>query len=75
MEGRERKVQPKINFDEIMFRENPIIKEPGVKDYFDSLPDFVKETIMQSGVEIESESHLRQLADHFIKESKNKGKQ
>lgn len=61
-----------INLDEILFNQNPIMKEPGVKEYFENLPEFVKESIMQSGVEIESESHLKQLVDHLIKEQKKK---
>ncbi|NMA79167.1 MAG: hypothetical protein GX967_00820 [Clostridiales bacterium] len=35
------------------------------KQYFDSLPGYVKETIMQTGVEIKSQDELRQLAENI----------
>ncbi len=37
-------------------------ENPALKQYFDSLPPFIQETIMQSGVCIENEEQLRQCA-------------
>lgn len=37
------------------------------KQYFDSLPGYVKETIMQTGVDITTQDQLRNLAENIIK--------
>ncbi|NMB29925.1 MAG: hypothetical protein GX988_00570 [Clostridiales bacterium] len=37
------------------------------KQYFDSLPGYIKETIMQTGVEITTQDELRQLAEKIEK--------
>lgn len=47
-------------------QQNPIMNQPDVQKCFSELPAFVQETIMQSGVEIQSEQHLRELADQIM---------
>ena len=41
--------------------------DPTIKQYFDSLPPFIQETIMQSGVRIESAEQLKACAEKIIK--------
>ncbi len=40
-------------------------EENDVQDYFNSLPEYIQENIMQSGVEIQSVNHLKELAEHY----------
>ncbi len=43
---------------------------PEIKQYFDSLPAFIQETVMQSGVQIETEEQLRQCAEKLMKKDR-----
>lgn len=40
------------------------------KDYFDSLPKFVQETVTQSSAYTKSEEELRAIAENLMKEHK-----
>lgn len=40
--------------------------DPTIKQYFDSLPPFIQETILQSGVRIESAEQLKACAEKII---------
>lgn len=44
---------------------NPIIDNPELKQYFDSLPKAVQESIVQSGAKADTLEQLQQLADNF----------
>ena len=46
---------------------NPLMEDPKLKECFTSLPPYIQESILQSGVEIKSEEHLRQIAQNFQK--------
>lgn len=41
------------------------MQDPAMKQYFDTLPTSVQETIVQSGVEVNSVEQLKQCAEHF----------
>ncbi len=42
------------------------MQDPCMKQYFDTLPAAVQETILQSGVEIHSLEQLKACATHFM---------
>lgn len=44
---------------------NPIFDNTQMKQYFDSLPKSVQESIVQSGAKADSLEQLQQLADNF----------
>ena len=53
-----------------MANQQPIpTQEPAMKQYFDTLPVSVQETIMQSGVEVNSLDQLKQCAQHFMQKN------
>ena len=40
-------------------------EENDVQDYFNLLPEYIQENIMQSGVEIQSVNHLKEMVEHY----------
>lgn len=42
------------------------MQDPAMKQYFDTLPTSVQETIIQSGMEVNSLEQLKQCAEHFM---------
>ena len=42
--------------------------DPKIAEYFNTLPSIAQESIMQSGIEIDSVEHLKQLSDKFLNE-------
>lgn len=49
------------------YASNPLMEDPKLKQCFMSLPAYIQESITQSGIEIKSEEHLRQIAQNFEK--------
>lgn len=45
------------------------MQDPAMKQYFDTLPKNVQETIVQSGVEVSSLEQLKQCAQHFMQKN------
>ena len=45
------------------------MQDPAMKQYFDTLPTSVQETIVQSGVEVNSVEQLKQCAEHFLQKN------
>ena len=45
------------------------MQDPAMKQYFDTLPTSVQETIVQSGVEVNSVEQLKQCAEHFMQKN------
>mgnify|MGYP001454036872 CR=1 FL=1 len=45
----------------------PFENKPEMQKYFDSLPAYVQENIMQTGVEITSLDQLHKCADNLLK--------
>ncbi len=43
----------------------PLNTDPDMKQYFDSLPKYLQETVLQSGAELNSLAQLQELADRF----------
>lgn len=48
----------------------PVELNPATKQYFNTLPAFLKETLIQSGAQIENETQLRACADYLTKDQK-----
>ncbi len=42
--------------------------DPKIAECFNKLPSIAQESIMQSGIEIDSVEHLKQLANKFLNE-------
>lgn len=59
-----------MQMDHSYWEQNPVMKQPDIQKYFSELPAFIQESIMQSGVTIESEQHLRELAEKIMSGSK-----
>ena len=46
-----------------------VMQDPNMKQYFDTLPPSVQETIMQSGVQVDSLEQLKACAENFMKKN------
>ncbi len=44
---------------------NPIENDPQMKQYFDALPKYLQETLLQSGAEVTNLQQLTELAQRF----------
>lgn len=61
-------MQTNHNFPDCEFTDsgsNPFTGSKDVREYFDSLPEYIRENIMQSGIEIKSVEHLKELEKNF----------
>lgn len=58
-----------VEYNQNAFGETPLNLQPDVQRYFDQLPSFLQENIMQSGIEIQSVSHLEQIANNMLEEN------
>lgn len=54
-----------LEYDQSIFGTNPFTGEKDVQEYFNSLPEYIQENIMQSGIEIQSVNHLKELSEHY----------
>lgn len=50
--------------------QNPLEPYPVMSNYFSSLPLFVQESIMQSGIKLEDEKQLRSFAEQLMNKKK-----
>lgn len=57
--------QSPVEYDQSIFGSTPFTGREDVERYFNSLPEYIQENIMQSGIEIESVSHLKQLEQNY----------
>lgn len=53
------------------YNSKPEFQDESTREYFESLPTSVQETIIQSGVEIKSKEHLQELADNYSQNNQN----
>ncbi len=44
-----------------------ILQDPAMKAYFDTLPTSVQETILQSGMKVDTVEQLKACAEQFLK--------
>ncbi len=47
--------------------QNPVFTHPDMKQYFDTLPKFVQETITQSGASLNTLQDLKACAENLMK--------
>ena len=57
--------QNPVEYNQSVFGSTPFTGKEDVERYFNSLPEYIQENIMQSGIEIESVSHLKELEQHY----------
>ncbi len=43
--------------------------QPEIQQYFNQLPPHIQETIRQSGIDIQSLEHLKDIAEHYEEEN------
>ena len=48
-------------------KQNPICSNPEMKQYFNTLPEFVQETITQSGAQMDTLRDLKSCAENLMK--------
>lgn len=58
------KLNPAEN-NQSVFGANPITDQQEAEEYFETLPKYIQENIMQSGLEIQSVNHLKELSEHY----------